>query len=180
MDKYIYLDREKAKEGVSLVFAVEERALKDYQTYFEGKAIEFVGEDLPHYITYVKDGGKETVQEATRLELCQRGIIKLSPSETVLDGNITEKDRCQLIAEGIITLETEKDKARFERKLYLQAIDLYDKSVLRGDIYETEKQKEIRDYYRQSWLDLPSQYNDVNVAIESLYPPIPDFINYFL
>lgn len=180
MEKYIYLDREEAKKGVSLVFAVENNPIKDYQSYFEEKAIEFIGEDLPHYITYVKDGENEIVREATRLELCQRGIINLSPSEIVLDGNITAKNRSQLIKEGIITIETEKTKARFERKLYLQAIDLYDKSVLRGDTQETSEKKNIRDSFRRSWLDLPSQYNDVNVDIESLYPPVPDFINYFL
>ena len=58
MEKYIYLDRENAKKGIALVFAAKDHPVKDYPAYFGGEAIEFVGEDLPHYITYVQDGDK--------------------------------------------------------------------------------------------------------------------------
>ena len=49
------------------------------------------------------------------------------------------KTREQLIKEKIITLETEKEKARREREKAFEALDLYDKAVLRGDIIESER-----------------------------------------
>lgn len=179
MGKYIYLDRENAKKGIALVFAVKDHPVNDYQTYFGGKAIEFVGDDLPHYITYVQDGDKEYVREATRIELYERGIISLPANETVLDGTIVKKTRERLIADGIITLESELSKARFDRKSHLEAVDLYDKAVLRGDVQETEMQKSIRDAYRNNWLTITDRYTDINVPIEEMYPLMPDFIAYF-
>ncbi len=194
MEKYIYLDREHAKKGISLVFAVCEQRIEDYQKMFDNKAIEFIGEDLPHYITYVKTDDVEYVREATREEQYQNGLIELTPGEAFIDGKIVlfdplaqvikgnkvvEKTREQLIHENIISYESEKTKARNIRKIYLKALDLYDKAVLRGDINESAEQREQRDTFRQSWLDLPSQYIDITIPIENLYPAVPDFISYF-
>ena len=40
MEKYIYLDRENAKKGIALVFAVKDHPVKDYPAYFGGEAID--------------------------------------------------------------------------------------------------------------------------------------------
>lgn len=45
--------------------------------------------------------------------------------------NIVEKTREDYIQEGLITLETEKEKARAEKRKSFNALDLYDKAVLR-------------------------------------------------
>ena len=75
--------------------------------------------------------------------------------------------------------ESELSKARFDRKRQLEAVDLYDKAVLRGDVQETEMQKSIRDTYRNNWLTITDRYTDISVPIESMYPLMPDFIAYF-
>ena len=76
-------------------------------------------------------------------------------------------------------LEVERDKARAKRETEFEALDLYDKSVLRGDVAETTEQKTTRDAYRQAWLDLPENYTNASVDIETLYPTMPEFIAYF-
>ena len=58
-------------------------------------------------------------------------------------------------------------------------LDLYDKAVLRGDIQESEEGKKARDEFRQVWLELPNNYSDLSIEIESLYPVLPAIIAYF-
>ncbi len=159
--KYIYISREQAKKGVSCVFAVKDEPIKNMAEYFEGKACLYVGEDLPHFITYLPE--LDTIREATEEEKLERNQRKLAENELlidgkitsydpysqkIVDGNIVEKVREDYIAEGIITLETEKEKARMEREKVFNALDLYDKAVLRGDIEESIEGKRARDEFR--------------------------------
>lgn len=190
--KYIYISREQAKKGVSCVFAVKDEPIKNMAEYFEGKACLYVGEDLPHFITYLPE--LDTIREATEEEKLERNQRKLAENELlidgkitsydpysqkIVDGNIVEKVREDYIAEGIITLETEKEKARMEREKVFNALDLYDKAVLRGDIEESPEGKTARDTFRQAWLELPNNYTDINTPIEELYPILPSIIAYF-
>lgn len=190
--KYIYISREQAKRGVSCVFAVFDTPVKNMAEYFEGKACLYVGEDLPHFITYIAE--QDTIREATEEEKLERNQRKLSENELlidgkitsydpysqkIIDGNIVEKTREDYIQEGIITLETEKEKARAEREKIFTALDLYDKAVLRGDIEESAEGKATRDTFRESWLELPNNYVDINTPIEELYPTLPAIIAYF-
>jgi len=105
----------------------------------------------------------------------EKGEIKYKNGELI---NYTST-RDDNIADGIITLDTEKEKARDHRLTHFQALDLYDKAVLRGDIQETLDMKSQRDIYRQQWLDLPSTYTDITIPIEQSYPIMPNFIEYF-
>ena len=190
--KYIYISREQAKQGVSCVFAVFDTPVKNMTEYFEGKACLYEGEDLPHFITYLPE--LDTIREATEEEKLERNQRKLSENELLIDGKIisydpynqkvinneiVEKTREDYIAEGIITLETEKEKARIEREKVFTALDLYDKAVLRGDIEESPEGKTARDEFRQAWLELPNNYSDLSIEIESLYPTLPAIIAYF-
>lgn len=190
--KYIYICREQAKKGVSCVFAVKDEPIKNMAEYFEGKACLYVGEDLPHFITYLPE--LDTIREATEEEklernqrslaenelLIDRKIVSYEPyRQKIVDGNIVEKTREDYIQEGIITLETEKEKARAEREKVFNALDLYDKAVLRGDIEESPEGKKIRDEFRKVWLELPNIYNELNIEIENLYPILPAIIAYF-
>ena len=190
--KYIYISREQAKKGVSCVFAVKDEPIKNMAEYFEGKACLYVGEDLPHFITYLPE--LDTIREATEEEKLERNQRKLAENELlidgkitsydpysqkIVDGNIVEKTREDYIAEGIITLETEKEKARMEREKVFNALDLYDKAVLRGDIEESVEGKAARDSFREAWLELPNNYVDINTPIEELYPILPSIIAYF-
>lgn len=190
--KYIYISREQAKKGVSCVFAVMDEPIKNMAEYFEGKACLFIGEDLPHFITYLPE--LDTIREATEEEKLARKQRKLAENEflkdgkiisydpysqKVIDGNIVEKTREDYIQEGLITLETEKEKARMEREKIFNALDLYDKAVLRGDIEESVEGKTARDSFREAWLELPNNYVDINTPIEELYPTLLAIIAYF-
>lgn len=190
--KYIYISREQAKQGVSCVFMVADKPVQNMAEYFEGKACLYVGEDLPHFITYIAE--QDTIREATEEEKLERNQRKLTENELLIDGKIVAYDpysqkivdgvivgktREDYIQEGIITLETEKEKARMEREKIFNALDLYDKAVLRGDIEESPEGKTARDTFRQAWLELPNNYVDINTPIESLYPTLPAIIAYF-
>lgn len=190
--KYIYISREQAKKGVSCVFAVMDEPIKNMAEYFEGKACLYVGEDLPHFITYLPEA--DTIREATEEEKLERNQRKLAENELlkdgkiisydpysqkVIDGNIVEKTREDYIQEGLITLETEKEKARMEREKVFNALDLYDKAVLRGDIEESVEGKAARDSFREAWLELPNNYADLSTPIEELYPTLLAIIAYF-
>ncbi|ADO82801.1 hypothetical protein [Ilyobacter polytropus] len=191
--RYIYLDRNKAKTGMSLVYEVRESPREDYKSYYEGKAIEFYGDDLPHFITYLQES--DSIREASEEEKLERGQRQLNSNEILLDGRITlynpetqkiidgtimEKTRGDYITEKSVTIDSEKTKARLQRKKDFDALDLYDKAVLRGDIEETLEMKAVRDSFRNVWLDLPGKYNDISIEIETLYPDMPEAIKYFV
>lgn len=188
----MYISREQAKQGISCVFMVADKPVQNMAEYFEGKACLYVGEELPHFITYLPE--LDTIREATEEEKLARKQRKLAENEflkdgkiisydlysqKIVDGNIVEKTREDYIQEGIITLETEKEKARAEREKIFKALDLYDKEVLRGDVKEGAEAKRVRDEFRKAWLDLPNNYTDLSTPIEELYPTLPAIIAYF-
>ena len=190
---YIYLDREQAKEGIAQVLGAYEEKIKDSTTYFEGQGVEFVGDNIPYYITYVPE--LDTIREATDEEMLQRNQRELEENEVLIDGKIidydinsqkivnntiVDKTREDYINEKVITLDSEKLKARIEREKDLNAVDLYDKAVLRGDIVETPKDKKERDIFRNAWLEIPNNYIDLSIPIEQLYPMPTEKIKYFM
>lgn len=150
-------------------------------------------EDLPNELIYEKSTGyvrKLTDKEMVELmgkevmsgeKLVGDTIVRYDPETENVDdeGNITKKTREELIKEKKITLETERTKARRERKKVFEALDLYDIKVVRGDIKETEEMKQARDEYRQVWLNLPNEYVDITIPIEDMYPTMPATVKYF-
>lgn len=150
-------------------------------------------EDLPNDLIY--DEGTGFVRAMTDKELIDLTPKELAENEYLVGDKIATFDtvyeyideqgvkqtkiREQLIKEKIITLETEKEKARREREKAFEALDLYDKAVLRGDIIESEEGKKARDEFRRVWLELPNSYTDVTIPIETLYPEMPKIIEYF-
>ncbi|MGL5990048.1 DUF4376 domain-containing protein [Cetobacterium sp.] len=192
-NKYIYISKEEAKKGTALVFAVTDEPIKNMEEYFEGRACLFVGEDLPHFITYLED--KNIIREATEEEKLARnqrtlneneiinknGVIELYDTYTqkIINNEIIDKTRDDYINENLITLDSEKNKARNQRKNEMKSVDLYDKAVLRGDIEESEDMKKERDEYRRKWLELPNSYENIIIPIEELYPQKPLVIEYF-
>ena len=190
--QYFYIDKEYADQNFqSQIIAVFQKPLKNPAKYFNKEVYCHIGKDIPFYITIEKD----KIREATEFEKYQRKQRVLEENEYVSDNQILTYDttfeyidhqgikqtktRKQLVDEKIITLESEKEKARAEREKGLQALDLYDKAVLRGDIVETPEGKISRDNYRTAWLELPNNYVDVMIPIETLYPVAPVAIKYF-
>ncbi len=189
---YIYLDKEEAKKGNSLVFAVCNEPIKDYEDYFDETVVEFVGRDLPHYITYIEESN--SIREATEEEKLERGqrtlqageillnnkIISYDPHfEKLVDGRIVKRTRKDFIEDGYITLEGEREKARARRSEEFKVLDIYDKAVLRGDIIEGDTDRIIRDRFRSEWLEVPSKYIDIFIPVETFYPKMPKLIKYF-
>ena len=132
---YIYLDREKAKLGIALVYFASESAVGNYEEYFEGKAIEFIGDNLPHYITYVED--MDSVREATEIEIIERGqrvladneviidneiVVYNAESQKVIDGEILDKTLSDYIEEGTITLDKYKEKLKEKVTAYRDSL----------------------------------------------------------
>ncbi|MDY4010168.1 MAG: DUF4376 domain-containing protein [Fusobacterium gastrosuis] len=126
---YIYLDKEKAKEGIALVVAVLEEQNKNYKKDYGENIVEFIGEDLPHYITYVEE--TDSVREATEEEKVARQQITLEDNQVIIDNiiytynkqyqkvvnnKIVDKTIKELIEEGILTLEEVKKIKREELK----------------------------------------------------------------
>ena len=190
--QYFYIDKEYADQNFqSQIIAVFQKPLKNPAKYFNKEVYCHIGKDIPFYITIEKD----KIREATEFEKYQRKQRVLEENEYISDNQILTYDttfeyidhqgikqtktRKQLVDEKIITLESEKEKARAEREKGLQALDLYDKAVLRGDIVETPEGKISRDNYRTAWLELPNNYVDVMIPIETLYPVAPAAIKYF-
>lgn len=190
--QYFYIDKEYADRFFKAkVIATFEQPLKNPAQYFNKEVYCHIGKDIPFYITIEKD----KIREATEFEKYQRKQRVLEENEYISDNQILTYDttfeyidhqgikqtktRKQLVDEKIITLESEKEKARAEREKGLQALDLYDKAVLRGDIVETPEGKISRDNYRTAWLELPNNYVDVMIPIETLYPVAPAAIKYF-
>lgn len=193
MERYIYIDRESAKEGITLVFGCFEEKIENFNEYYDGKAIEFHGEDIPHYITYVPE--TDSIREATEEEKLERGQRILNSDEILLNGKIQyinkamqkvvdnkiiDKTREDLVTEGTITLETEKIKARDKRKELLKVLDLLDTKIAVGRIkVSDEEEKELTIWY-QTWLEIPEKYTDISKPIEDLYPVTPSRIINFL
>lgn len=190
--QYFYIDKEYADQNFqSQIIAVFQKPLKNPAKYFNKEVYCHIGKDIPFYITIEKD----KIREATEFEKYQRKQRVLEENEYISNNQILTYDttfeyidhqgikqtktRKQLVDEKIITLESEKEKARTEREKGLQALDLYDKAVLRGDIVETPEGKISRDNYRTAWLELPNNYVDVMIPIETLYPIAPAAIKYF-
>lgn len=192
------LDKEIAQSGYACVnasYEVEEsevnKFIEELKKDYPEKII-FQG-DIPHYITY--DENTNIIREATEEEKLKRGNRTLAENEVIVDdkivsydiysqkiinGQIINKTRKDFINEGVITLETEINKARQERIKLFNALDLYDKAVLRKDITETEEEKLDRDIFRKIWLDIPESYKTLDIDIEDLYPDIPEKIKYFI
>ncbi|MBC2851951.1 hypothetical protein H5J22_11135 [Cetobacterium sp. 8H] len=101
-------------------------------------------------------------------------------TQKIVNNEIIDKTREDYINEKVIALDTEKLKARMQREKELNAVDLYDKAVLRGDIIETPKDKEERDIFRNAWLEIPNNYTDLSIPIEQLYPIPTEKIKYFM
>jgi ASC-1-like (ASCH) protein len=193
MKNYIYLDREKAKQGTSLVFKVSETKVDNYKEYFEGNAVEFYGEDLPHFITYLKDS--DSIRAATEEEKLEKGDRILNDEEVVIDGKIVsydsysqkivedqivDKTRQDYINEGIISLDSEKEKARTKREKEYAAYHKLVNNVFMG-IEEALTEDESADIkvWHKAWKDVPNNYKNINIGIEDSYPKRSERINYY-
>ncbi len=193
MKNYIYLDREKAKSGIALVYKISETKVTEYEKYFEGKAVEFYGEDLPHFITYMEE--TDSIREATEEEKLDRGDRILNDGEVLVDGKIVlydnysqkivddqivDKTRQDYINEGTLTLDSEKEKARAQREKEYAAYHKFVNNIFMGIEEElTEDESASIKVWHKAWKDVPNNYTNIHIAIENIYPKRSDRINYY-
>lgn len=162
---YIYLDREEAKKGFALVLGVSETKTEDYKNHYEGRAIEYVGDDIPHYITY--DEVTDTIREATELEKAERGQLVLEENQVIInnqiitydlnfqkvvDGKVVNKTLKELVETNILTIEEVKIKKMEELK---RKRDEFINSALELDGYFIQvRNQEDRDKFNRILLGL--------------------------
>nr|WP_314532187.1 DUF4376 domain-containing protein [uncultured Fusobacterium sp.] len=162
---YIYLDREEAKKGFTLVLGASETKIEDYKNHYEGRAIEYVGDDIPHYITY--DEVTDTIREATELEKAERGQLVLEENQVIInnqiitydlnfqkvvDGKVVNKTLKELVETNILTIEEVKTKKMEELK---RKRDEFINSALELDGYFIQvRNQEDRDKFNRILLGL--------------------------
>lgn len=153
---YIYLDKEKAKEGIALVVAVLEEQNKNYKKDYGENIVEFIGEDLPHYITYVEE--TDSVREATEEEKVARQQITLEDNQVIIDNiiytynkqyqkvvnnKIVDKTIKELIEEGILTLEEVKKIKRKELK-QIRDEKIHENITVHGSIFQVRESDTVK------------------------------------
>lgn len=104
---FIYVDRNQAKLGVALVISISPTRVEDFETKYEGRAVEFNGEDLPHYITY--EEATDSIREATIQERYDRGQYTPTSNQYVKNNLIKEiPPMDKKYIKGVFDIETEK------------------------------------------------------------------------
>lgn len=155
---YIYLDREEAKKGFALVLGISETKTEDYKNHYEGRAIEYIGDDIPHYITYVE--ASDTIREATETEKVERNQITLGDNQVIIDNKIYTYDKKyqkvvdnkiidktlkELLEENLITLDEIKEQKREKLKNIRDEEDNSDIEV-NGDLFKIKKDDVMKFY----------------------------------
>ena len=191
--KYFYLSKKDAKNGEACVFGIYDEELTNPSKIFAEEACIFIGKELPHFITYDTKTGK--VRAATEAEQVARGQMELRDDQVVLNGKvlnidkrlqkiegdkIVDKTRSDLIEDKVITLASEKEKARSYRVSLFEALDMLDIKVVRGRMDLTEDEEKEIEEWRKVWLDIPEKYLDLESPIEDLYPVTPVKVAYYL
>ncbi len=146
---YIYLDREEAKKGFSLVLGASETKIEDYKNHYQDRAIEYVGDDIPHYITY--DEVTDTIREATELEKVERGQLVLEENQVIINNQIITYDlNFQKVVDGKVVNKTLKE--------------LVETNILTIEEVKTKKMEELkrkRDEFINSYLELDGYFIQV-------------------
>jgi len=120
-------------------------------------------------------GFYEISEEKWRKLLSGEGEIRYIDDELV---NINPT-RAMCIADGTLTIESEKEKSRMQREREFDALDILDAKVaVERDLLTTEEKVEI-DIWYAAWKEIPNNYTDIKVPIEELYPERPSKVDYY-
>lgn len=135
--KYIYLSKEEAKKGVTLVYEVADKVLNENEIinkYGDGCCL-YIGGDLPHYITYIEE--LNTVREATEEEKLERGDRSLHVGEVYLNGRIKQIEIPQEIIKPVWNNGEEKWEEKATRE---ELIEVRKNKIVEYEKLEEEKQ----------------------------------------
>ena len=133
--KYIYLDKNKAIQGIAEVIRTSNTKIENYNYYFERNAIEYYSNDIPGWIAY--DIDTDTIREATIQELFDRGKYIPKDNQYVKDGII--KDIPLMPNEFI------KGEFNIETETWIETSTLEDK-INKCEYMILEKTKELKLY----------------------------------
>ena len=112
---FFYVDKEEAKYGNSLILATNNEKIVDYKNVLGGNAIEFVGENLPFYITY--DEKTNSIREATELEKLSRGQLVLEENQVIINNQIITYDlNFQKVVDGKVVNKTKNLKSKAKKR----------------------------------------------------------------
>lgn len=92
--KYIYISKESAKKGISLIYEVSDKKIENFENYFSERglldSVEYHGHNLPHFITYLEE--TNSVRESTYQEQHEKGHYSLLECEYIdLNNKIKRK-----------------------------------------------------------------------------------------
>ncbi len=179
---FIYVDKENAMKGLSHVFGVSEIKIDDYEEYFEGKAVEYEGNDLPHHIYY--DEFRNTIREATLEERVQQGTLVLEDNQHIEDNRVVtvepELTWHERVDAGLITIDIEFYKARNAREYELGKFDMLEKNYLMSRENLTQEELDELDVFRTEWLNITEGYENLYFPLSDNYPDIPERLKPYL
>lgn len=158
--KYIYLSKEEAKKGIALVYEVKDKALNENEikNKYGEKYCLYIGEDLPHYITYVEDGN--TVREATEEEKLERGERGLYNGEIYVNGRIEQVE----IPEGMIKPIWNSKEGKWEEKAIKEELI----EARKNKIVEYEKLEGEKELLKRSKFSSEDELHIVDEKIVAL------------
>jgi len=121
------------------------------------------------------NGFYEISEEKWRELLSGEGEIRYIDEELI---NINPT-RAMRIADGTLTIESEKEKARTQREKEFDALDIFDaKIAVERETLTAEEKTEIDTWYA-TWKEIPNNYTDIKVPIGELYPERPYKVEYY-
>lgn len=187
------LAKEKVVESIGLD---ENRINKDYKIAFPrvyDEKIHFVHEGQ---LRPFKINADYSLYFYTDKECAINGYRELRTGEQIINGTLvfTEspseeykwsgsewlEPRAHGIHTGVITLESEKAKARIQREKEFLAYHKLINNCTFGAIEPLtgEAKQEIINW-RKEWLNVPNNYVDLNTPIEDSYPVMPNYVAYY-
>lgn len=120
-NKYFYIGKEQALRNESFVYCVSDERIYNFNDIFGENCIEYVGQNLPHYITLEESG---IVREATNIELYKRGIYKIRDDEFIKD-DVIYSIYDYYIDEGMIRPIFNIDKCTWEESATLEEKSIF-------------------------------------------------------
>lgn len=197
---FIYLNKEEAKKGNSIIICASESKVENYNEAFENKAIEFIGENLPFYITY--EESTNSIREATELEKVERGQLILEKNQTIVNNRIVTYDKNyekienqkvikkttkELFEDGIITLYEVRNNKREELKKI--RIDKLYENIKIGDNEFQVRQEDLDNFWdidymiKNNSIQLTDKRNWIladNTIKEFTYAELLEVLNKFI
>ncbi|MGL5023740.1 MAG: hypothetical protein ACRC5S_10580 [Cetobacterium sp.] len=169
-ERILYLKSECGKDWYECQKEYEENTLK-IMVDSQGRIIS-VSKDIS--MLFPEDCSVYEVKNLNISEVYEKELYYFNDS--IVENN--RRNRNIFIENKIITLESEKEKARNFRKNLFETLDILEVKAINKRIELTESEIEELNIWYSKWLNIPNEYVDINIPIETLYPVTPQKIEY--